>query len=269
MELGINENYMRKMAPAIYGTPSENVSRRYVYVPTHEVLSLLSNEGFYPTKVIQTGYKNSKTDHSKHMIRLRHENDMIRKMDVGGLIPEIVLINSHDAKSSFKIMSGLFRLVCSNGMIVPQGPNQKNVIRHFGSAEEVVDAVFNVVKTTPLVMNNAMEMTSIDLTPDERGVFAKAAVELRWPMEKHPNVNRKALESAIITPRRNADVKSDLWTTFSIIQENMTKGGMKVWAKKDNKVSRRKAKGITAINEDIRLNKSLWILAEEMKKLKG
>jgi len=260
----ISMEALKHYTPAAFGTPSENVSNRYAYVPTHEVLTMLHDEGFVITKAVQTGYRNNKSDFGKHMIRLRHRNfENPQELGIGGLIPEIVMINSHDAKSSFKIMAGLFRLVCLNGMIVPQGPNQKNVIRHFGNAEQVVNAVFDVVKTVPLVMNNAKEMSTINLTEVEKDVFANAASELRWPTGEI-DAPKRVNPQYLLTPKRHDDNKNDLWTTFSVVQENMLKGGTPAY----NRGRMRRSKPIKAINEDVRLNKALWMLADQMKQIK-
>jgi hypothetical protein len=68
-------------------------------------------------------------------------------------------------------------------------------------------------------------------------------------------------------PKRKEDNKRDLWTTFNVVQENLIKGGVKIW-KTEGKKRKVKSRQVTAINEDVRLNKALWILAEEMKQIK-
>ncbi|MBV8275090.1 MAG: DUF932 domain-containing protein, partial [Verrucomicrobia bacterium] len=32
--------------------------------------------------------------------------------------PEVVLVNSHDKSSAYQLHCGLFRLVCTNGMVI-------------------------------------------------------------------------------------------------------------------------------------------------------
>jgi len=267
----MNTDHLQKqqimaIAPAVYGTPKETVSRRYVYVPTFEILELLENEGFYPVRVEQTGKRDNKTDWSKHLIRFRHE-DYLGPLQRDALIPEVCIINSHDAKSTLHVLAGIFKVLCSNGLIVADGEYQKTKFRHFGNAEEVVDTVFDVVRQMPRILDNTKEMKSIELTPDERGVFANAALALKWPIEQHPNILRSALRTEVLLPKRKEDNKRDLWTTFNVVQENLIKGGVKIW-KTEGKKRKVKSRQVTAINEDVRLNKALWILAEEMKQIK-
>ena len=51
---------------------------------------------------------------TKHMIRLR--NGDVGK--IGDSIPEVVLTNSHDGRNAFTLHAGLFRMVCSNGLVI-------------------------------------------------------------------------------------------------------------------------------------------------------
>ena len=53
-----------------------------------------------------------KREHTKHMIRLRHASQIN-----GAEANEIVLLNSHDGTSSYQMLAGMFRFVCSNGLV--------------------------------------------------------------------------------------------------------------------------------------------------------
>ncbi len=51
-------------------------------------------------------------DYTKHMLRLRHASQIN-----GAEANEIVLLNSHDGTSSYQMLAGMFRFVCSNGLV--------------------------------------------------------------------------------------------------------------------------------------------------------
>jgi hypothetical protein len=53
-----------------------------------------------------------KREHTKHMMRLRHASQIN-----GAEANEIVLLNSHDGTSSYQMLAGMFRFVCSNGLV--------------------------------------------------------------------------------------------------------------------------------------------------------
>jgi hypothetical protein len=49
------------------------------------------------------------------MMRLRRAGQI-----TGKEVPEIILLNSHDGSSSYQMIPGMFRFVCTNGMICGQ-----------------------------------------------------------------------------------------------------------------------------------------------------
>src|SRR3546814_11684663 len=63
--------------------------------------------------VTQTRVRNEdRRDHTKHMIRLRHANQVN-----DSIANEIILLNSHDGTSSYQMLAGAFRFVCANGLV--------------------------------------------------------------------------------------------------------------------------------------------------------
>ena len=55
--------------------------------------------------------------------------------------PEVVLVNSHDKSSAYQLHCGLFRLVCTNGMVVSDGTFQRISIKHSGfNPDSVIEA---------------------------------------------------------------------------------------------------------------------------------
>lgn len=51
-------------------------------------------------------------DFTKHMLRLRHASQ-INDTEAN----EIILLNSLDGTSSYQMLAGMFRFVCSNGLV--------------------------------------------------------------------------------------------------------------------------------------------------------
>jgi Domain of unknown function (DUF932) len=100
-------------------------------------------------------------------------------------------------------------------------------------------------------------MRAITLETGEREAFAAAALTLLYPDKApiHP--------AQLLSTRRSADTSSDLWTTFNVLQENLLQGGQR------RNDSRRRTRKISSVSEDVRLNRSLWTLAEELKRLKA
>ena len=140
---------MHSLAPSIFAeTPHESRSDRYAYIPTIQIVEGMMKEGFLPFSVMQARSRSeSRREYTKHLIRFRHAEMLKGTPHVGQLFPEIVLINSHDGSTAYQLMSGIFRLVCTNGMITgTQYGDYK--IRHQGDITgQVIDASYKVLNT--------------------------------------------------------------------------------------------------------------------------
>jgi Domain of unknown function (DUF932) len=167
-----------------------------------------------------------------------------------------MLVNSHDGSSSFQIMAGVYRLVCANGMIVGNSFAEARVRHTKNVPDEIVDASFRVIESLPGIADGIESMRAITLEAGEREAFAAAALTLRYPDEA------PIRPAQLLSTRRSADTSSDLWTTFNVLQENLLQGGQR------RADLRRRTRKISSISEDVRLNRSLWTLAEELKRLK-
>ncbi|QOU76451.1 hypothetical protein JAB4_059510 (plasmid) [Janthinobacterium sp. HH102] len=259
----LTDEMMQRIAPSIFATEAhESRSERYTYIPTSTVVAALRAEGFQPFMVSQARTRSvEKKEHTKHMIRMRQANQF--NADRGEEVNEIILINSHDGTSSYQIIPGVFRVVCTNGLVSGKG-NRDVKIRHSGNViDNVIEGAFRVVEEFALVDEHKEEMKSIVLDKQEQIIFARHALELRYETENKP---APITAEQILRPWRQNDVKTDLWTTFNVVQENMIKGGVPIRTEKFTRTKTREVKGI---DQNVRLNRTLWSLAEEMKKLKN
>lgn len=71
-------------------------------------------------------------------------------------------------------------------------------------------------------------------------------------------------ESQLLAPRRWQDESDDLWTTYQRIQENLIKGSLN-GRSAQGKHARTRA--ISGIDGDVKLNRALWVMAENMLQL--
>ncbi|WP_237764763.1 DUF932 domain-containing protein, partial [Enterobacter hormaechei] len=99
-------------------------------------------------------------------------------------------------------------------------------------------------------------MQSLMLPPPAQHAIAKAALTYRFGEEHQP-----VTESQILSPRRWQDESNDLWTTYQRIQENLIKGGLSGRTIKGKRAHTRAVKGIDG---DVKLNRALWVMAENM-----
>lgn len=256
----LTDDQILKVAPSIFAAAKhESRSSRYTHIPTAEVLRGLRREGFSPFMVCQTRTRDeSKREHTKHMVRLRHANQI-----GASEANEIILLNSHDGASSYQMLAGVFRFVCANGMVC--GDAQGDIrVRHSGDVlDNVIEGAFTVLKGFDAVDDQRGAMKGLVLNPGEQAAFANAALALRYDTELTP---APVTEDQLLRARRAADQGDDLWTTFNRVQENMLRGGL---AGRSALGKRMTTREVTGIDQGIKLNRALWVLAESMRALKA
>lgn len=232
--------------------PWHGVSSKYSFLSTAKVIEALGSEGIRPYSC-KTSYTRmeDKRGYTKHMLRFRTEGTAAPKI-VGGVHPEIVLTNSHDRGSSFIVELGLFRLVCSNGLVVSSGVFDAFRVRHVSTdIEQVLGAVHSIIGQFPQVEDSVRRMQSIQLTDSQREHMAALAMGLRWDADKAP------FEPArLLSTRRAVDQGTDLWSTYNVIQENLTQGT------RSNYRHARATRAIKSIDSDLTINRGLWALTE-------
>jgi len=263
---------VRQYAPSAFATHAhESRSDRYTYIPTINVIEGMIKAGFQPFSASQSRSRiEGKAEFTKHMIRFRHM-DLTSPMVVGDIIPEVVLVNSHDGTSAYKLIAGMFRLVCSNGLMVADSTTASVSVMHKGNiVADVIDASNGIITSSQKALNAASAWSNLQLTDGEQSAFAEAAHTVRFA-DAEGKVTTPITAAQLLRPRRSDDNGADLWKTFNRVQENVIKGGLHGIQRDANgrrlrAVSTRQVKGI---DQDVKLNRALWTLAERMAELKA
>mgnify|MGYP003383587437 CR=1 FL=1 len=244
---------LRVRVPAVFAPAAhESLSPKYTFIPTERVLSGLMSAGFLPVDARQALSRRGSPVHARHILRLRRRYETVQLKDS---IPEIVFLNSHDGSSAYQLRMGLFRVVCTNGMIVSRGAFPAFCVSHRGNVvDEVVAAALNIAERFDELAGQVERMESRSLFMDELIGFAERALMLRFD-----DVLQAGMQpSALLAVRRVDDAGNDLWSVLNRVQENLMRGGL----------NRRSATGrltrtrcISSIREDVRINSGLWDMA--------
>lgn len=259
---------IRQVAPSAFAAePYVRMSQRYAYIPTSAVIEGMMRNGFQPFAASQSRTRvEGKQEHTKHMIRFRAPDSQLTTLQVGQTFPEIVLINSHDGSSRYQLMAGLFRLICSNGMVIADSLVGSINVRHTGNViEEVATGSVEIVEHMPRVIDVMERWKQLQLSAPEQAAFAESAHAVRFA-DSEGKVNTPIQPSQLLTVRREEDRKNDLWSVFNRVQENVLKGGLSGRTESSRRTSTRAVKGI---DTDVRLNRALWTLGERMAELHG
>jgi hypothetical protein len=246
---------LREQVPAVFAPGAhESLSEKYTFIPTERVLSGLMSAGFVPVEGRQAQSRKGSPLHARHILRMRRRFETVQLKDS---IPEIVFLNSHDGTSAYQLRVGIYRVICTNGLIVSQGAFPMVRVNHRG---EVVDAVvtgaLEMAERFEALASQVERMEQRSMFKDEQIDFAAQALAIRFE-----DIARAGMQpSALLTSRRVEDVGDDLWRVLNRVQENLLRGGL----------SRRSVSGrltrtrrISSIREDVRINGRLWDLASQ------
>ena len=247
-----NEELLRTYAPAAFATAPEEgrVSGRYSFLPTTDILEILQDEGWTAWKAQQVNARTWSKDHAKHIIRLKHEDLNMASFGVGDSFPEMLLMNAHNGLGSYDLMGGIFRMVCSNGMVISERDFGKIHIRHIGfESKQVVEASRALILNSSKVADKINSWQEIELTSRAQKDFFADAAKIRF---ENPD---DGIIQNMSTVRREADRGNDLWRTFNVAQENLLRGGFR------NGSTNRMVRPISNIQKDVKFNSELWDLA--------
>ena len=257
----LSEQEIRKQAPQVYTEkPFEKTSKKYSFIPTYKIISDMKKLGWEVSDARSMTSKNViQKEYGKHMVKFF--NPSITIADANGEIeayPQIIIMNNHRGWGRFKFEIGVFRLVCTNGMVVKDRDLGSFVMRHLGySFDELKVLVKEAVAALPGVVQKINTLSERVMTQKEMTEFAKQAIKVRMGEERECTDNevRQILQST-----RKEDDGITLWKVFNRVQEHLMNGG---WDSEGVNGSSRKVRKITNMLKDVELNQKLWALTTQ------
>lgn len=250
---------LKRFAPTIFAKRAiEGVSDNYGHVPTFDIIKAMAENGYACVEVRQSQRRDeTRMPFTKHMIKFRREGTLKSLLKRGDVIPQVVMLNSHDRSSGFHLYAGMFRLVCSNGLMVADGQFVEPIrIRHsIHMTQDIVNRSTELIKGADGVYSIREKMLAVPLSEKAAVQFANKALEFRPPRR-----DGIMLPETLLTVRRDEDKPNDLWHVFNRVQENMLRGGNATTTAGGRVVQ---TKGIGRIERDVQVNSALWGLAVE------
>ena len=257
---------LRQYAPAVFANkPAEGVTKNYSFIPTAEFVKNILDLGWE----LHSAKQNGPNPYSRHMVRFTNPSMGYFNLKGDNVKPQIILDNSHNRASSAQLHMGLFRLVCTNGLVIAM-PGMYTAVkfRHMAVDKEELRKILTVAGEQYLVVGEHIdEMQQVKMLADEQEEFAIKAIASREPhmfINEDGTINVKKVTAStnpleIIKPIRGEDRADNLWTTFNVIQEKMIKGGYNRITGSGRQSTTR---GVTNAVREVGLNKELWGIAE-------
>jgi len=238
---------IKKIAPSVFTTEkAPHLTDKYIQTPTSRVVEDLMSLGWQVTKAQEVKARKGQ-GFQKHIIVFRNPEIMIKGKDGDDSFPQILLTNSHDGKAAFNFRVGIFRLVCSNGLVISDADFSNVLIRHINYTFESLQAkVAEMITKLPNLVQKINLFKSTELTEDQMTDFAQKAMQLRT--KERVNI------MDVLTPDRPQDSGNDLWVVFNRVQEKLLGGSYRA--------GKRKARSVKNFQKDIELNEKLFELAE-------
>ena len=256
----LTKEAIAKMAPSVFSTkPSSEVSDKYTHIPTERVIDDMELLGWKPIEAKQVAARKSSTKgFQKHLLVFRNDDVVINGEDGDTVYPQIMLTNSHDGKNSFQFQAGLYRMICSNGLVIADEQFESVKMRHMGySFEDLQDMIKEMVGKLPLTVESMNKMKAIEMAEEQILAFAKDALNARFTKKEMNRIEVDLKE--LTTPTRKEDKGSDLWSVFNVVQEKLIEGDFQYRA--GGKV--RQARVIKNFKQDMKINKKLFNVALE------
>ena len=219
-----------------YLTTVQKLEQKQFYIPSLEVVSNLQNDGWEINGVYEHRGKDRKI--TSNFIQMYHPDFVLRnsKNQIEAL-SSLTISNSCNGNKPMAINMGAYRLVCSNGLIRYEKHAEETKIKHVEVDYNRLPQILELVnRKKERVLEEFNLLKNKNLTADEARQFAIQSVRLA-----NREVTNQRVEE-MLRVHRMEDEGMNLWNVFNRVQENLT-GGM------------------INMNENIRVNEQLTLLA--------
>jgi hypothetical protein len=255
----LSNEQIQAIAPAVMSTEHKTgLSNHYTQIPTIQVVEDMRKLGWEPVQAIGVkARKNGNSVIKKHLVKFRNEG--VYMADTNGGVDsyiEILLTNSHDGSSTFRFEVGIFRLICSNGLVVKDKDMGTLKIRHQGYDFETLRALIHtMVEKLPDVIGRINKFNDVTISDELAVEFAVKAAQLRFG-DNLKEVNTDQL----LLVERGEDAGMSVWAILNRVEEKLVNGG---FAYQNEKGKTRKARAIKNFTQNIEFNSALWELANQ------
>jgi hypothetical protein len=255
----LTKDAIREIAPSVFTekADSSSTSKHYVHIPTETVIDDMAQLGWGVVDAKQVKARKN-AGYQKHMVVFGNDDITITGKDGDTVMPRILMTNSHDGKNSFQFQAGLYRLVCSNGLVIADAEFANMKIRHMGyDLAELKTVIQEIVEKLPLTVECMNKLKAKQLSENEQVDFAKKALATRLSEEEISKYTSDDIVE-LLNPTRKEDNGNDMWSVYNVIQEKIIHGMFDVYGV-SGKV--RKARKIKNFKQDTQVNQELYQLA--------
>lgn len=250
--------------PVDQTTKHESRSDKYSLINTRALINIAEQQGF---KVASIRYPNRGKNAAHRLHEVRLDLPGYETLNTKSERPQLILHNSHDGTSSIRIMAGVFRLVCSNGLVA--GKTTLNIrLRHVGLIQQDVEESLKIAAQQAKSLAGAVDkLKTVQLTEEKQQAYIKDALIIR---SEFAGLSRNE-QTSLVNPvhgnselldrvRRFEDQGNGLWELFNRTQEKLVRASGLRYVGDDGKYHR--LYGVNSIKANTDFNQALWELTE-------
>lgn len=228
-----------------------HLSSRYGHINSADVLNALKLEGYAVTTV---GTPKSKSIFGKHVMHLEHQ-----QARGSGFTPQIVIVNSHDGSTAYRLHIALLEHNTGQTLIVGSEWGRLRVMHTKKVVLEVVNATKMLAAESPKLAAVVEAMKNRMLSLEYQRWYAELALRARFSDDKRPISEDELLFSSgeSLCPR-------SVWDTFQRCQKRLIAGGLKGKTPKGKPTTTRL---ISSPMRKVAICTTLWMLAERLASL--
>lgn len=238
----------------------EDTTEKYMFIDTRKVVEDMLDLGYEVAGFRRPKFRTNSGAYGVHEVDFRRPQDVAKN---AAEAPRVLFINSYDGSKRAQFISGLIRFACSNGLVIGDFINHEKFLHLGDYADQLIDGLKKMAGETARVFDRIDHYQSIE--PDAKVLedMAFAAATLRFGNPEDPETPKVDLND-LLQPRREEDLRPDLWTKWNVLQENIMKGGVPL---KNTKGQARLSGPVGNIDRSNELNRSLWNVLDEAAEL--
>ena len=247
---------MSELPKILTQTNSYNMSDRYNVISTGDLVEEFTKHGMHIDSIQNSNTrKKGKDGFQKHLVRMSYGDDKVH-----GIKHQIVLFNSYDGSSSLKLQFGMYRFVCSNGMVA--GTDLVEPVKIMHSNNSWKDTVGEFIESFSDNLKAQQDwidfMRTKQMTAYNIEQFAYEAIKLR-----EDNLDKINDPMELTIAKRPEDRGKHAWEVFNRCQENLINGNYRYEATLEGQSISRKKKELRDTSELLSVNTKLSDLIME------
>ena len=244
-------NKLVAFTPSLDGRWRKNqrIESKPFYTETLDVVKMLQKEGWRVDGSYENRNKASRKI-GKHCVRLSHPDLGMKIQGKNEGFANMYLTNSCNGSSPLNMDFGMYRQVCSNGLVVKDiyaDSKIKHTEKDYNRLPQIIAGLESKIQP---MFRKFEYLKNVTLTDKQMRDLAREASLIRFEQDHKINTDQ------LLSVRRVEDEGNNLWAVYNRIQENLTQPNMLI-DEKGNLIS-----GISNPLVDISINQGLYDLVE-------